>query len=136
MPEPANFETFPILRLRKDLAGRLFSATHYDVLDRRLEEQVYVYSMFLPIGGFIYKQPKRNFRLLICCIHLHLFIRIFLFMHSLPDRGDECEGGHQVRVCPLGTSSFLCVRKPAKRSTKQKAASVVLATAGSSHSQV
>lgn len=110
MPEPANFETFPIVRLRTNITGSLLSATHYDLLDHQLEEQAYVYSMFLPIGGFIYKQPKGMFVYFICCIHIHLFIHTFLFLHSSPDRGDECEGSYQIRVCPLG-SAFLCARK-------------------------
>ena len=39
MQEAANFETFPIVRLRTNLAGIVLSATHYDLLDHQLEEQ-------------------------------------------------------------------------------------------------
>jgi hypothetical protein len=137
MPEPANLETFPIVRLRTNLAGSLLSATHYDLLDHQLEEQAYVHSMALPIENFIYKQPQGMFVYYICCIRIHLlFIHRFLFMLSIHCLTEVMNAKAAIRseYARLEAPSY-ALGKRAKRGTIQKAASSIV-TAGSTQSQV
>jgi hypothetical protein len=130
MPEPANFETFPIMHLRTNLAGSLPSTTHSDPLDYQLEEQAYVYSMFLPIGGFIYKQPKGLFVYCICCI-IYSFTHFFLCIHRLTEVMNANKAAIRSEYARFETPSY-ALGKRAKRGTIQKAASIT--TAGSTRS--
>jgi hypothetical protein len=87
VPEPANFETFPIVCLRTNLAGSLLSATHsYDLLDHQLEEQAYLYSMFLPIRvSSASNQNVCSFTIYAVFIFIYSFTHFFLCLHCLTE---------------------------------------------------